>query len=103
MPDWLLAVLAALTCYRATRLVVRDDFPPLRWARERVDKVATRSDRGRLEWLGDLVTCHWCASGWVAIALGVLVWQARGVAELVCLIGGIWAGGALLAEHEGKP
>jgi hypothetical protein len=100
VPDWLLATLAALTCYRLTRLVVRDDFPPVRWSRDQVRRLAVHK---AWPWLDDLVTCHWCASGWVAIGLGVLVWQARAVAEVACLVGGIWAGGALLADVEGKP
>jgi hypothetical protein len=101
VPDWLLAVLAALTCYRLTRLVVRDDFPPARAVRDAVRRYAIRR---HAEWLDDLVTCHWCASGWVAIGLVLLVTYARPVAEPVCLAGGIWAAGALVAEHEdGKP
>lgn len=59
MPVWLLVLLVAAVTWRATRLVVADDFPPVRWARRRL--VA-----GGPEWLGDLVSCAWCASVWLA-------------------------------------
>lgn len=101
MPDWLLALLASLTGYRLTRLVVRDDFPPVRRAREETRRWAAAHDH---QWLDDLVSCHWCASGWVAIGLAVLVRRRRRAAETVCLAGAVWAVAALLAEHEdGKP
>jgi hypothetical protein len=34
MPTWLLLILLSLTAYRATRLVTKDDFPPILWARD---------------------------------------------------------------------
>jgi hypothetical protein len=49
----------ALSTWRLSRLVTEDDFPPVRWLRERI------VGRGP-EWLGDLVTCPWCASAWLA-------------------------------------
>ncbi len=62
MRAWLILVLLSLATFRATRLVVRDDFPPIKWARDRIT---------RPEWLHDLVTCHWCASAYLSGA-GVL-------------------------------
>jgi hypothetical protein len=59
MPTWLLVALMALTTWRATRFVTEDDFPPVRWARDRI------LGHGP-EWLGELVTCPWCASVWLA-------------------------------------
>jgi Protein of unknown function (DUF1360) len=59
---WTLIVLLAATAWRITHLITEDDFPPIRWARRRL--VA-----GGPEWLGDLVSCTWCASVWVAGAL----------------------------------
>ena len=53
------AGLLLLTAWRITRLVVADDFPPVRWARDRIVAAGP-------EWLGDLVTCVYCAGVWVA-------------------------------------
>lgn len=65
----LLLVLMALAAWRLTHLIVEDDFPPIRWARDRI------SAHGP-EWLGDLVTCTWCAGVWVAAAVTATVdWQ----------------------------
>jgi hypothetical protein len=67
VPYWLVLALLALTVYRFTRLVTADDFPPIHWAREHVMNFAYDTDHPRWEWLGDLVSCQWCASGWVAL------------------------------------
>jgi hypothetical protein len=88
-------VLVGLGTYRLTRLLTKDDFPPLRWLRHRTTRLGVR-----WEWVEDLVTCHWCASGWItaalvggsAVVVGVplpwLVWPAA------------WAVGAWLAHVE---
>jgi hypothetical protein len=73
----LLLLLTGLATYRATRLIVADAFPPIRylregvgrWARVGADSPAFR----RREALYDLVTCHWCASGWISMAIVVAV------------------------------
>lgn len=62
MPEWLTVVLLALTVYRATRLVTCDSFPPALRLRSFI------VNRGP-EWLGDLVTCPWCASVWLSAAI----------------------------------
>lgn len=36
MPTWLLLACMTLANYRATRLVVRDDLPPILWLRDRI-------------------------------------------------------------------
>lgn len=36
MPTWLLILCMAVANYRATRLAVRDDFPPVLWLRDRL-------------------------------------------------------------------
>lgn len=36
MPVWLLILCMAVANYRATRLAVRDDFPPVLWLRDRL-------------------------------------------------------------------
>ena len=49
----------ALGAWRLTHLIVDDDFPPIRWGRRLVVDHAP-------EWVGDLVSCTWCTSVWVA-------------------------------------
>ena len=34
--DWFVLVCLVLTSYRVTRLITRDDFPPLLWLRDRI-------------------------------------------------------------------
>lgn len=75
MTGVLLLTLLALTTYRITRLIIRDTFPPVRHVRNAIvgeDELKLLGTR--LEWLGDLLTCHWCASVWVAGGL-ILVTQ----------------------------
>jgi len=36
MPTWLMLIVLLLAAFRITRLVVRDDFPPLLWMRDRL-------------------------------------------------------------------
>lgn len=122
----LLFLVLSLATYRLTRLVVEDTFPPVLWARDRIAggwREATESElqtpsQFRLQdqdgktfryvqragwspqWLADLVSCAWCASGWISLGvvlgtdlvtslpLPVLAWFA------------VWGAGALLASQE---
>lgn len=36
MPQWLVLLLMVLAVYRLTRLITKDDFPPVLWARDRL-------------------------------------------------------------------
>jgi hypothetical protein len=69
---WTQLVLMAATAWRLTHLVTADDFPPIRWARRRL--VA-----GGPEWLGDLVSCSYCAGVYLA---ALVVWAADLVGSL---------------------
>jgi hypothetical protein len=89
-------ILMTLTAYRVTRLLVQDNFPPIRWARERL---TGDEETGQIPaswvpfWLEYLAGCYWCMSVWVtglmtlAVALTVevpyplLIWG--GMAALV--------------------
>jgi hypothetical protein len=70
---WLLLLLT-FTTYRATRLVVDDAFPPVAWVRTRL----TGDEWGRHRWawvprwVGELVSCTWCASVWVSAGVTAL-------------------------------
>lgn len=125
MNDWLLLFLLSLGTYRLTRLVVLDTFPPILWARDRLvggwrevteqEREAGISDGTDSEgdslkynvpvswspfWLRELLSCPWCASGWLA---GLLVGSTAVVSSvpLPALFWlASWALGALLASQE---
>jgi len=84
--DWLvLLVFTGLTSFRLTRLVVEDDFPLVKIPREWViGKPVYNYDTEQWEpankhegrwyyWFGELISCPWCASGWISLGLVVLV------------------------------
>lgn len=61
-----LTVLAlCASTWRATRLLVKDDLPIVKRPREVLVRRATRAD-GTLRWYGELITCPWCVSVWLA-------------------------------------
>lgn len=51
-------------------------------------------------WLAELISCPWCASGWVAAVVTVAVWATAGLALPLLWWGAVWAVGALLAGQE---
>jgi hypothetical protein len=73
-----------LACFRITRLIVQDTIAdrPRNWVIQ------------RSTWLGELVSCPWCASFYVALGAAALflLWPATAV--LLCLP---WALAALAA------
>ncbi len=98
-------VVLALATFRVTRLVTRDDFPPIHWARTRIQgarsSVMVRAADGsdshwRYWWLGELVTCPWCASAYVSGALVAFVWFVRGMPLPVLCWLAVWGAGATL-------
>lgn len=144
MNTWFLLALLPLCAYRVTRLVVRDDLPPVLWVRDRLaggwrppttkeqhhDGYPTgqigigtyhnvpglgmfMNDGGDLKiyarrwkhspyWLGDLVSCPWCASFWVSM-WGTLLYAAVGwIPWSVTLPVGVatWALASILASRE---
>lgn len=62
-------VVDALASYRLTRLVVEDDFPPVKAAREEFLGAYDEDD-----WPAKLVTCPWCAGFWIAVMVVFLRW-----------------------------
>jgi hypothetical protein len=99
MNPWLLLMLDSLATYRLTRLAVKDSLPLLAGPRQWVER---RTLGTRLESLGDLVTCHWCASGWIAMAVvGYHRRQLRAAqVDPVTFWLATWAVGAMLAHLE---
>lgn len=89
----LLLVLMTLACYRITRLITIDTFPPVEWARRKIVQ-AERLPK----WLGKLVTCYWCSSVWVAAGLTLLVALTVGL-PLPCLVWPAIAAGSAWISH----
>jgi hypothetical protein len=128
MPLWLLLIIASLATYRLTRLVVKDDFPPVLWLRDRLAGgwrpmtsqelsrgIPSDPDHQDIEgvasvwarrwpwvpqWLADLVSCSWCASGWVSLAVILAVAFTVGVPAPVLVWPAVWAAGALIAAQR---
>lgn len=79
-------VLDLAACYRLTRLVVADTFPPIAYVRDRIVRKHTRITAnpggGYTEEpgpLAELVQCPWCASVWVGAAIALAQWRIPGV------------------------
>lgn len=51
-------------------------------------------------WLAELVSCPWCASGWVSLVVTVGVWATVGLPVPVLVWPAVWAAGALLTAQE---
>jgi hypothetical protein len=52
------------------------------------------------QWLADLVSCPWCASGWIAAGVAAGTWAVVGLPVPVLVWLATWAAGALLAGQE---
>lgn len=51
-------------------------------------------------WLAELISCPWCASGWVALAVTAGTWAWVGLPVPVLVWLAVWAVGALIAGQE---
>lgn len=98
---WLLLLLTLAT-YRGTRLVVDDTFPPVAWVRTHVTGDEYGRDRWRFVpmWVGDLVSCSWCASVWVAAGVVGLTTLWTSVPLPLLTWAAVAAGAAWLAHLE---
>lgn len=93
MATWLLLLVLTLGTYRITRLLVKDDFPPIRAPREWIKRHGP-------EWTAELVTCPWCVSGWVSMAAVAAAAHYGNVPLPVLCWPAVWAGAAWIAHHE---
>lgn len=143
MPDWLLLVVISLAVYRITRLIIKDTFPPVLWARDRLvggwrpltdaeRKIVRARNGGPFQlddpmpfqvsdvdhgngpessrwvdpwswvpnWLSELLSCPWCASGWISLAVVVAVAFTVGVPAPLLVWPAVWAAGSLLAARK---
>lgn len=103
----LLLVVLALATFRLTRLVTHDDFPPIYHVREWLKRrrpMVTRRPLGHepytdFWWLGELVTCPWCASGYISGGLVAITWALHGLPLPVFCWFAVWAMGAAIADR----
>jgi hypothetical protein len=115
----LLAVLSLAT-FRLTRLITRDDFPPIFYARRWIQtrrpavvreparvRIMTGAHRGGYHgavdytdywWLGELVSCPWCASAYISGGLVSVTWFIHGLPLPVFFWLAVWGLGAFLAH-----
>lgn len=130
MSAWYVFGMLVLTAYRVTRLVIRDDLPPLLWARDRLvggwrkptpaEWKAVRAERSKYRttvrndqtllwtdrkpwvpgWLAELLSCPWCVSAYVAGALTAVTDVTVGVPVPWLTAVAVWAGAAMLASRE---
>lgn len=129
MNTWLLLLLLTLTTYRATRFVVEDDFPPMLWIRDRLaggwrpvtqkeltDNPSMVGRHRRMvddvphvfihrakwvpEWLASLLSCPWCASGWLSAGIVASADAWVSVPLPVAFWGAVWGAGAILAAQS---
>jgi hypothetical protein len=129
MPIWLLLLLMVLAVYRFTRLVVKDTFPPVLRVRDRLaggwrpatgeemrdtDLPVSQLDLGHGTvsavynkrssrspyWLAELLSCSWCASGWVSGAVTAAVALTVGLPSPWLAGPAVWGAAALLASRS---
>lgn len=98
-------VLDALACYRLTRLVVADSFPPVARLRVRIvtkhTKTTPNPDGGHVEEpgpLAELVQCSWCASVWLAAGVVTAHWFAPTVWPPVSLVLALSAAAGVVSQ-----
>lgn len=74
-------IVAALATARAIRLVTEDDFPFGRlraWAEENTG------------WLGEMLGCPWCASGYLSAVTTATLWVLYGAAMPIACWFALW-------------
>lgn len=52
------------------------------------------------DWLAELLSCPWCASGWVSLAVVVAVAFTTGVPAPVLVWPAVWGAGSLIAAQK---
>lgn len=129
MPLWLTIALMVLAVYRLTRLVVKDTFPPVLWVRDRLaggwrpatgeemrnaDLPVSQLDLGHGTvsavynkrsprspyWLAELLSCTWCASGWVSGAVTTAVALTVGLPSPWLVGPAVWGAAAWILSQE---
>lgn len=52
------------------------------------------------QWAADLLSCPWCASGWIAAGVTAATWASVGLPVPLLAWPAVWAAGALLAAQD---
>jgi hypothetical protein len=129
MPIWLTFVLMVLAAYRLSRLIVRDTFPPVLWVRDRLaggwrpmtpeEKAAGMIPPQDVDfghgltpavyrkraswspyWLAELLSCTWCASGWISGAVTAAVAITVGLPSPWLVGPAVWGASAWILSQE---
>lgn len=95
MNSALLIVLTCVVAYRLTRLVVKDQFPPIAVQRARI------AERwGEDSWQAYLSQCAWCAGFYIAGPIVLAVDLIEGLPVPVLVWGTAWAACGFLAAWD---
>lgn len=107
MSTGLIVLLMTLAAYRASRLLVHDEFPPIKWLREKFTGPYTlpQGDSRRTAtrvpyWLAYLWTCTWCMTVWTAAGITLVTWLSTDLPLPLLVWGAVAAGAALLSHLE---
>jgi hypothetical protein len=103
---WLF-LLMSLAAYRVARFIVDDEFPPMKWLREKftgpyaapLDSPERQNTRVPY-WLAYLFTCPWCMTVWTAGLVTLLVAVTVGVPAPLLVWLAVAAAAALTSHLE---
>lgn len=73
------------------------------WKTQSIDEVENRwveRKKWSPHWLAELLSCPWCASGWVALVVTAGAWATVGLPVPLLVWPAVWALGGLLAARE---
>ena len=73
------------------------------WNVEKIDGVPheyVRRARRVPQWIADLISCPWCASGWIALVVTAGTWATVGLPVPLLVWPAVWGAGALIAAQE---
>lgn len=107
MAHGLVLILMTLATYRLARLLVHDEFPPVKWLREKFtapyeapqDSPLRRKTRVPY-WLAYLFSCPWCMTVWTSALVTLLVNVAVGIPLPLLVWLGVAAAAAWLSHLE---
>lgn len=95
---FLTVVALCASTWRATRLLVKDDLPIVKRPRDAIVARAGRGlETGHLRWYGELITCPWCVSVWIAAAFTLVTDLLVGLPVPVLMFG---LAAAVAASYE---
>lgn len=103
----LLLILMSLVTYRLARLLVHDEFPPIKWLRDKLTDPYSAPQSSSIRqstrvpyWLAYLFSCHWCMTVWTSGLVTLLVDVTVGVPLPLLVWLGIAAAAAWVSHLE---